>query len=568
MTNRLHHFLAALLYLFFVLFLIWPLWQAIASGFTRSDNGHFTFAYFSLVFHDPVLVRGLINALAVAAAVTLLVLLLCLPLAFLTIRYEFPGRALLTGLLLVPLILPPFVGAIGLRLVLSRFGPLSILLGASQTGIDWLGHYRLLGIIIVETLHLYPVMLLNLQASLANLDPAMEQAAANLGANRWTILRRVTLPLLRPGLFAGCTLTLIWSFTELGTPLVFDFYTITPVQLFERVTDIASNPEPFALVVVTLLTAGGLYALGKVALGQSPGAATTKASVASSSRTLHGFAAFAATAALSFVFLLAALPHISVILTSLTQTGGWYRTLFPHELTLAHFRAALTDELALPSVFNSICYAALATVIALIVGVTAAVVIVRGNLRTAPILDHLTMLPLAVPGIVLSFGYLAISVHLRRIWGDQTPLWLNVQEYPVLFLVIAYSARRLPYVVRSAVAGLQQTPRDLELAAANLGATRLRVLGKITLPLISANLIAGALLAFAFAMLEVSDSLILAQKQEYFPITRALVELSQRLGDGIYIASALGVWAMVLLALTILTANALLGKRLGAAFRV
>jgi iron(III) transport system permease protein len=118
------------------------------------------------------------------------------------------------------------------------------------------------------------------------------------------------------------------------------------------------------------------------------------------------------------------------------------------------------------------------------------------------------------------------------------------------------------------VAGLQQTPRDLELAAANLGASRWRVMRRITVPLILANLLAGALLAFAFSMLEVSDSLILAQRSEFYPITKAIWELSQRLGDGLYVAGALGVWAMALLTLTILAANALLGKKLGAVFRV
>ena len=106
-----------------------------------------------------------------------------------------------------------------------------------------------------------------------------------------------------------------------------------------------------------------------------------------------------------------------------------------------------------------------------------------------------------------------------------------------------------------AVGGLQQTPRDLELAAANLGARRSTVLARITIPLILGNLIAGALLSFAFAMLEVSDSIILAQRMQYYPITRAILDLSHRLGDGIYIASALGVWTMLLLTLTILSAG-------------
>src|SRR5205823_11876979 len=120
----------------------------------------------------------------------------------------------------------------------------------------------------------------------------------------------------------------------------------------------------------------------------------------------------------------------------------------------------------------------------------------------------------------------------------------------------------------SAVAGLEQTPVDLEHAARNLGASGWMTLRRVTLPLIVANLIAGALLAFAFAMLEVSDSLVLAQPTRYWPITKAIYELFGRLRDGPYIASALGVWAMVLLTLTILSANSLLGKKMGAIFRV
>jgi iron(III) transport system permease protein len=135
-------------------------------------------------------------------------------------------------------------------------------------------------------------------------------------------------------------------------------------------------------------------------------------------------------------------------------------------------------------------------------------------------------------------------------------------------LIIAYSVRRLPYVVRSAAAGFQQTSETLEEAAQNLGCPPLKAVIKVTLPLIMANLIAGGLLAFAFAMLEVSDSLILAQKQAFYPITKAIMELFQLLGDGKFIASALGVWAMVFLGVTIVGLSVLLGKKLGAIFRV
>jgi iron(III) transport system permease protein len=562
-----HAVIAALLYVFFAIFLVWPILQVIAGGFVRGD-GRPTFGFIALVFQDPVLRRGLLNATLVAVLVTAISLAVALPLAVLTVRYDFPGRGFLSGLLLVPLVLPPFVGAIGMRLLLGRFGPMTELMGGPRLGIDWLGRYRLVGIIVVEALHLYPVLLLNLQAALANIDPAMEQAAANLGASRWTVFRTVTLPLVRPGLFAGMTLVLIWSFTELGTPLMFSYYDVTPVQVFHLLTDVATSPVPFALVVVMLVASAGLYVIGKVFLGRGFDAATTKASVAGTSTRLRGGKAALAAALFAAVFLLAVLPHVAVLITSLTETGAWYRQLLPSHWTLHQYSAALVDELAFPSIRNSLLYASLATFVALGVGLAAAVVIVRSNLPGRGAIDALCMLPLAVPGLVLAFGYLAISISLKRRLGDRTPFWLDVQTWPAALLVVAYAARRLPYVVRSAVAGLQQTPRDLELAAANLGARRSTVLARITIPLILANLVAGGLLAFAFAMLEVSDSLVLAQRTRDYPITKAILDLSQRLGDGPYIASALGVWAMLLLTLTILSANALLGKKMGAIFRV
>ena len=110
--------------------------------------------------------------------------------------------------------------------------------------------------------------------------------------------------------------------------------------------------------------------------------------------------------------------------------------------------------------------------------------------------------------------------------------------------------------------------RTLEESAANLGASPLTTVRRITLPLIMANLIAGGLLAFAFSMLEVSDGLMLAQRADYYPITKTIYELFQLIGTGKYLASAMGVWAMAFLTVTIVGASLILGKRLGALFRI
>jgi iron(III) transport system permease protein len=144
---------------------------------------------------------------------------------------------------------------------------------------------------------------------------------------------------------------------------------------------------------------------------------------------------------------------------------------------------------------------------------------------------------------------------------------LGADPSPFPFLVTAYAVRRLPYVVRSVAAGLEQSGEELEDAARVTGASPWRVQWRVVAPLVGANLAAGALLAFSFSMLEVSDGLVLAQREAQFPVTKAIYSLYERLGDGPGIASAMGVWAMALLAVALLGASALIGRRMGAMFR-
>jgi iron(III) transport system permease protein len=252
----------------------------------------------------------------------------------------------------------------------------------------------------------------------------------------------------------------------------------------------------------------------------------------------------------------ACMPHVAVILTSLR--GEWFMSVLPQRYTLTHFEDALGHSLTLSSIRNSIGYSSLSTVLDVGLGVLIAYVLVRHKFRGSQILDALVMLPLAVPGLVLAFGYVAAYS-----WTALDP-----RENPVPLLVVAYAIRRLPYMVRAAYAGFQQINVQLEEAAVNLGSPPLRAMRRVTAPLVSANLIAGGVLVFSFAMLEVSDSLILAMKERFYPITKAIYTLTQHIEDGPYIASALGVWAMVFLALSLMTSGVLLGRKMGQLFRV
>jgi len=554
--------------LFFGAFLAWPVMQTVRGAFVSAD-GTWTLAYVAEVFRNPVYLEGLRNAFLLAVASTLVTMAVAIPLAWLSDRFEFPFKKTLLALLLVPMILPPFVGAIGMKHILGQYGALNALLwhlgllGPGET-IDWLGGFeqgRFWGVVALNALHLYPILFLNVAAALANVDPSMEEAAENLGCTGWRKFRRVTLPLVMPGVFAGGAIVFIWAFTELGVPLMFDYTRVTPVQIFTGLKELSGNPFPYALVVVTLVLAFVFYLLGKWGFGRGSYAMLPKATTAGAARRLGWSAAGLGCSALfAGVIALAMLPHAGVVLVSFAR--DWYQSVLPLQWTLEHYREALGHDLTVPAILNSVKYAGLATGVDLILGIGIGYLIVRTKLPGRSLLDGLAMLPLAVPGLVLAFGYLAMTQEGNAF------AFLNPVVDPLPILVIAYAMRRLPYVVRAVVAGLSQTSEALEEAARNLGATPLRALRRVTLPLIAANLLAGGLLAFSFAMLEVSDSLILAVRREDFPITKAIFELFQLLGDGRSIAAALGVWAMLFLGITLFGASRILGKKMGALFRM
>jgi iron(III) transport system permease protein len=425
---------------------------------------------------------------------------------------------------------------------------------------DWLGNGRLFGVILMNALHLYPILYLNITASLANLDPALDEAAENLGCSPWRRFWKITLPLAMPGIFAGASIVFIWGFTELGVPLMFDYSRVTSVQIFDGIKEIGDNPLPYALVAIMLVASVLLFILSKFLFGRSDFAGSGRASMAAQTPAIGGVKGWLATLGFALVIFLAVLPHLGVTLTSFAT--DWNDSVLPSGFTLQHYRDALSHGLTVPSILNSLKYAGLATFIDIILGVTIAWIVVRTKLPGRHLLDSLAMLPIAVPGLVLAFGYLAMTRE-----GQPFHWLIGANEDPYWIIVIAYAIRRLPYVVRSASAGLQQTSVSLEEAAQNLGCPPFRTLFRITLPLISANLIAGALLAFSFGMLEVSDSLILAQKGEHYPITKAIYNLNGALGNGEALASALGVWAMVFLTITLAGTGMILGKKMGVLFR-
>lgn len=552
---------------FLAVFLAYPVALMLERAFVA--NGRFSLALFADLWTNPIRRECIGNSLLIGALVTVACFVVSTPLAVLMARYGFAGKKWLTGIVLVPMIMPPFVGAIGMKQILSRNGTIDILavkmlswlhvVPADTMGLVDLTRGGLLGVIILETLHLYPIMYLNVAASLANVDPSMEEAARNLGASSWRLFRTVTLPLAMPGIFAGAIIVFIWAFTDLGTPLIFDFQRVIPVAIFNDSRAVNENPSAFSMIVLVILICAGAFLLSRRLTQKRTYYILSKDTRKRPAEALGRTGTAFAYALFGGVTLVAVLPHISVVLMSVS--GEWSFTAFPSSYTLAFYRDVFSRAETASAIRNSFFYSIGSTLFDVVLGVGIAYVLARKKLPGSAILDAVAMMPLALPGFVVAFGYVAAFV------GSSTFRFIDPFINPAFLLMVSYSVRRLPFMVRSVYAGFQQISPSLEEAASNLGAPPSRVLRTITMPLVAANILAGGILCFSFAMLEVSDSMILASARPFYPITKAIYDLSMNLKGGDNLAAAMGVFGMGLLVASLVIAGKVLGERMGELFR-
>jgi len=543
--------------MFFFAFMVYPVLRVVVAAL--SPGGRFTLTFFGLVFRNPLLGESIVNSFKLGITTTLVTLAVSLPLAHVLTRVHFAGKRWLSSLVLVPLVMPPFVGAIGMKHLLARFGSVNLLLmdwGLISRPIAWLTS-GFIGVLILQVLHLYPIMYLNLSSALANIDPSLEDAARNLGAGGWRRLRTVTLPLMMPGVFAGCSIVFIWAFTDLGTPLIFGYQRVVSVQIFNKISERSVDPTGYALVVLVLMLTLVTFLVSKRVFSAGRYEMMPRGYASEQGKRAGALGTVAAHLGIGLLLAVALLPHISVVLRSVADR--WFMTVLPENLTGEYFEKLARHGLTLSSIRNSLFYASASSLLDIALGIAIAYFLVRKGIPGKSLLDAMAMLPLALPGLVLAFGYITAFSRTR---------FLAPLVNPVPLLVIAYAIRRLPFVVRAAYAGFQQVSPAFEEASFNLGAGWMHTVRRITVPLISANLLAGGLICFAFAMLEVSASLVLALKQRFFPITKTIYFLFNRIGDGPSMASALGVIGMILLVVSILVSARLMGKRMGALFRM
>ncbi len=521
---------------FLALFLILPVGSVFYSAFANAD-GSFTLGHFAAFFSQSLMIEAFLNSLQVALMSALVAALIAVPLAYFTVRFHFRGAILIQTLGVLPLIMPPFVGAVAMQLIFGRSGSVNLLLD------DWFGitipiMEGLNGVIFVESIHYFPFILMNLTVALRNIDGAMEEAAQNLGARGWRLFWRVIFPLALPGFAAGFSLVFVKVFDDLGTPLVLGTTNMLAPQAYLRITQVGLD-DPLGYVISVIMIAFSILALwlsARVLKGRDY-STIQKGGTSIQRRRLSRAASLLAYGWIGLVLLLVLSPHIGVLLLSFAKV--WSFAPLPDSYTLAHYAAVFQDSSSM--IRNTLVYCGLAATIDVILGVAISYLILRTRLPAREWLDWTASAALAIPGIVLAIGY------LRFFKGVTLPFSGTLLTSTWVLIMLAYSIRRLPYALRACHAALQQINVSLEEAAENLGAGKLATIRRIVVPLMAGGILAGFVTSFITAAVELSATILLTSAESQAPMSYGIY-LYMQSAAGRGPGAALGVLAILVVA--------------------
>ncbi len=529
--------IAGAIALFLFVFLVVPVLTVIYVAFADGAGG-FTLSNFVSFFHISLMRESFWNSLVVATLSVVFATIIAVPLAYFTARFEFRGALLIQTLGILPLIMPPFVGAVAMQLIFGRSGSVNLLLN------EWFGFTLpimdgLNGVIFVEAIHYFPFILMNLVVALNNIDSSMEESAQNLGASGMRLFRRIVFPLAMPGYIAGAALVFIKVFDDLGTPLVLNVTNMLAPQAYLRITAIGIE-DPIGYVIGVFMVVFSLVALwaSALALKGREYATMQRGYSGLAKRRLTPWQGVLAYGWIILVLALVLAPHLGILMLSLAKV--WSFSVLPEGFTPQHYATVFQDSPRM--IWNTVLYCGIAAGIDVLLGTAIAYLILRTRLPARHTLDFIATAALAIPGVVLAIGY------LRTFRGVELPFTDDLLTSSWLLLVIAYAIRRLPYALRSCLAVLQQLHVSLEEAAENLGAKKSRAIARVVVPLMAGGILAGFVTSFMTAAVELSATLMLVTAQHDAPMSYGIY-LYMQSAAGRGPGAALGVLAVAIVAL-------------------
>ncbi len=495
------------------LLIIYPLVVIFSQAFSQQG-----WAVVSSTITSPVSRQIVANTFILGTLVGLLGTLLGFILAYIQVNVAFKGKKWFHLLCLLPVVSPPFAVATAIITLLGRRGIITHGLLGLETSI-----YGLPGLTLVLVLSFFPVAYMNFKGLLENLDPALDDASANLGASKWQTFWKVTVPMLVPGFAASFLLLFVEAIADLANPLVIggDF-TVLASRAYIAITGEYDVAAGSAYSLVLLMPALLVFVIQQYWVSRRSSVAVTGKPAGQRRLITHPsgrvpLLAFGLLVALSVLGI-----YVTVILGAFTKILG-----VNNEFTLNNFAYVLSG-IGNESITDTTLLALIATPIAGLLGMVMAWLVVRKVKRGAAWLDFLGMLGLAVPGTVVGIGY-AIAFNTPLIVGNRMFLPAlgggAAMVGGAMAIVMVYIIRSLPAGQRSGIAALQQIDPSIDEAAASLGAESVTAFRTITLPLIRPAFLSGLMYAFARSMTTLSPIIFITTPQTKIMTKQILAEV-------------------------------------------
>ena len=534
--------------LFLILFayVIFPFYSTFLQSFTGENRFANYAKFFSL--ESPANLEALWNSIYISIVSVICCAVVGVTMAFLLERYEFPGRRLLSVLVLVPMALPPLVGVLSFTFLYGESGIFprlfQQLFNLDEVPFALKGIF---GVVVVHTFTMYTYFYLTASAAIKGLDPSLEEAATSLGASRIYVWRKVILPMLTPSIIASSLLVFMVSMASYTAPLMFGVERTMTMQIYLARTNgnldmAATQSTILSIVSILFLFMMRWYQNRRNYQNLSKGISVHRSEVTSKlSKYISIFLSFLGT-------LILILPILVLVLISFSKDGAWTVQILPTEYTFNHYKALFTDERTWRPIWNSLQMGAIATVGNILFGVAAAYAMVRLSFKGKALLDVLIMIPWALPGTV-------VAVNLIAAFSTENVFTFNQVLIGTFWILpLAYFVRHLPLVFRSTSASLMQLDQSIEEAARSLGASWWYMFKRIVLPLTLSGIIAGTLLALVQSIGEFVASILLYSTST-IPLSVAIFQKLYAFKFGT--ACAYGVLQIVLILVVLLISEKL-----------
>ncbi len=487
-----------LVILFVGITILRPIWAMVNESYSEEGQELFN-RYLESPVYRAIFENTVRMGLLVAAVGTALGFLM----AYVQVKVDVPFKRFMHIVTLIPVISPPFAVATATILLFGRSGMISKDIFGVRYDI-----YGLDGLTLVLALSFFPVAYLNLRGMIQALDPALDEAATNLGAGKWRIFFTVTLPMLLPGLASSFLLLFVESVADLGNPLVLGGnYEVLATRIYVSVIGLYNTTAAAVLSLILLVPSLIVFMVQHYWISRLSVISVTGKPSGNPQQITHPMMRWTLFAVAMAISLLICLIYLTIVVGSLTRVIG-----VNNALTLDHFDFVINGY-GSEAMTDTTTLSAIATPVAGVLGILVAFLVVRKKFLGRGLLDFATMLGIAVPGTVLGIGYLLV-------FNTPTEMTIPIINKTVevlpkitggrgvfggaLAIVLVYVVRGVPAALRSGAAALTQIDPAIEEASTSLGANNFITFIRVTLPLVRPAFLAGLIYAFARSMTSIS----------------------------------------------------------------